>query len=92
MRCGHRAMIFLLADRKGDMATSTRAFEEIMRTSTECPACRKAMTIRHLRYKHRCKVLKGPAEVQQLISQAREAAVNAHQIRMRCAETPGDIH
>jgi hypothetical protein len=60
----------------------TRPWEEILKASTECPMCGKSMTIRNLRYKHRCKGHKGPSEVEQLVNQAREAAVAAHRIRM----------
>ena len=48
------------------------------------------MTIRNLRYKHACRKQKGSSEVEQLIAQAREAAVNANRVRMGGVENAGD--
>ena len=67
----------------------TRPWEEVLRTSTECPMCGKTMTIRNLRYKHKCKGVKGPSEVEQLVNQAREAAFAAHRVRMGVEEKSG---
>jgi hypothetical protein len=51
--------------------------------------CGKTMTIRNLRYKHKCKGVKGPSEVEQLVNQAREAAFAAHRVRMGVEEKSG---
>ena len=68
----------------------TKAYEDIMKVSTQRPMCRRAMSIRNLRYKPACRRQKAPSKVEQLIAQAREAAVNAHRIRMGGAENAGD--
>jgi hypothetical protein len=47
------------------------------------------MTIRNLRYKHRCKGQKTPSDVERLITRAHEAAVNAHRARMGGEENVG---
>ena len=88
MRCGRRAIFSGSPYGNGGMATNVRGYEQIMRTPTECPVCKISMTIRNLRYKHRCKEQKTPSEVERLLAQAHEAAVDAHRIRM-AAETAG---
>ena len=55
---------------------------EIMRTKIVCPACKMAMTIRNLKYRHKCRAERVPADVELLVNKAYQAAVNAHQARM----------
>ena len=68
---------------------SVRPYEEIMRVSTECPMCKKTMTIRNLRYKHQCKGQKTPSGVERLIARAHEAAATAHRARTGGEENVG---
>lgn len=86
---GHTAEQLVLERLGKSGMASVRPYEEIMRVCTECPTCKKTMTIRNLRYKHRCKGQKTPSDVERLITRAHEAAVTAHRARMGGEENVG---
>ena len=73
------------------MNTKVSSHKAIMQTKIACPACGTAMSIRNLKYRHKCRSERSPSDVELLVTKAFEAAANAHRVRMddTCVENAG---
>ena len=73
------------------MNTKVSSHKAIMQTKIACPSCGSSMTIRNLKYSHKCRSERPPSDVELLVAKAFEAAANAHRVRMAdtCVENAG---